>query len=397
MRTHPALREDALVEVLSSLVETPSVNPGGSEGPVVERIAAWFEGTGAELTVVETLPGRPSLGAVLAGDPDGPRLVLNGHIDTVPVYDADQWRSDPFRAHVGNGHVYGRGACDMKGGLSVAIAVARALAEQRSSLRGTLILHFAAGEERAEPGTRSLLDAGLVGDFGIVLEPTELKVARASRGLVHASVRIRGRSAHASRPEHGENALAFLRPVLAALEEHAAKLALRSHPLLPPPTIVPTVVSAGSTPNTIPDVCELVVDRRLLPGETVAAALAELEACLAQLDGLQFEITPMPAMFEPSESTWGRFSERFSRIAGGEHPVGTPYASDMRVLVNEAAMEAVTYGPGKISECHCANERVATTQLVQAANTVYTFVVDCLTQRGDFAPAAILRSAQATS
>jgi acetylornithine deacetylase/succinyl-diaminopimelate desuccinylase-like protein len=113
--------------------------------------------------------------------PGGPTLVLNGHMDTVPIDDPGLWTAKPFGAEVRDGFLYGRGSCDMKAGLTVAIAVARYLAARRDRLRGTLVCQFAIGEECAEPGTLSLCEAGFVGDVGIVLEPTELKVATAER------------------------------------------------------------------------------------------------------------------------------------------------------------------------------------------------------------------------
>ena len=201
----PTLRDPFLTDVLASLVRTPSVNPGTSEQSMATRVAEWLKDTPAEVTFVEFAPGRPSVGAVLEGSGSGPRLVLNGHADTVPIDDAQRWTTDPFGAEVKDGFLYGRGACDMKAGLTVQIAVAHYLSRHIDRLKGSLVLHFAAGEERAEPGTLSLLQAGFVGDLGIVTEPTELKVATAERGVAHYKIRIDGRSIHASRAHLGVN------------------------------------------------------------------------------------------------------------------------------------------------------------------------------------------------
>jgi succinyl-diaminopimelate desuccinylase len=197
-RGEETLSEAFLVSVLQSLVRTQSVNP--DEAAMAKRVADWVEPTGAEITFVESLPGRHSVAAVLKGSGGGPTLVLNGHMDTVPIDDVALWDDDPFGGAVRDGYVWGRGACDMKAGLAVQIAVAHFLARRPERPRGTLVLHFAIGEECAEPGTLSLVKAGFVGDVGIVTEPTQLKVATAERGLVFYKLRIRGaRSTRARR------------------------------------------------------------------------------------------------------------------------------------------------------------------------------------------------------
>jgi succinyl-diaminopimelate desuccinylase len=196
----------ALEQLLRELVRIPSVNPGVGEAAIARYVVDVLErSTSAAVHVVETLPGRPSVAAVL-GSGAGPTLVLNGHLDTVPVDDVSRWTVDPYAGEVRDGALYGRGACDMKAGLAVLIAVARSLSSQKR-LRGRLVLHFAVGEECAEPGTSSLLAAGFAGDVGITCEPTELQVAVATRGLVHIRVRLIGRSGHASRPELFANPL----------------------------------------------------------------------------------------------------------------------------------------------------------------------------------------------
>ena len=205
LRADEALGEPFLLDVLTSLVRAKSVNPGIYEAEMAETVARWLEPTAAEVTYVESLPGRHSVAAVVSGTGEGPRLVLNGHMDTVPIDDQDLWSVDPFRGELKDGFFYGRGACDMKAGLTVQIVVAHYLSKHRERLSGSLVLHFAIGEECGEPGTLSLLEAGFGGDYGITTEPTELKVATAERGLVFYKIRIKGRSIHASRAHLGSN------------------------------------------------------------------------------------------------------------------------------------------------------------------------------------------------
>jgi succinyl-diaminopimelate desuccinylase len=375
-----ALSADFLTEVLGDFVRTESVNPGVFETAMAERVQAWLAPTGAEVSVVEMGPGRPSVAAVL-GDRDGAtRLVLNGHMDTVPIDDASEWTVDPFAGEVRDGFLYGRGACDMKAGLATQIAVAHHLAPLADELDGALILHFAAGEECAEPGSLSLVEAGYTGDFGIVTEPTQLRVAVAERGLAYYTVRIKGRSIHASKAHLGLNPVKRLAPVLEILAAYDKELKARSHPLLPGASCTPTVVRGGVKENAVADYCELLLDRRLLPGETVDG---ELDAMTGRLEDLksadpdfEFEIEPFEHSFAPAEIPAdspfaGRVLDAVERVTGERPEIyGTPYASDVRTLVNDAGIEAVTFGPGDVAECHCADERVSIAEVQRAAQVI---------------------------
>jgi succinyl-diaminopimelate desuccinylase len=382
------LSEAYIGHVLADLVRTPSTNPGAYEGDVARRIAAWFDGTPVEARLVESMPGRPSVGAVLRGRGDGPRLVLNGHEDTVPIDGADLWTTDPFGAEVRDGFLYGRGACDMKAGLAVQIGVAHHLVQHLDRLNGSLVLHFAAGEERAERGTLSLLEAGYTGDYGIVTEPTQLRVAPATRGLAFFCIRLKGRSIHASRSHLGINPAWGLAWVLDALEGYRTAVSERDHPLLGCGSVTPTVVRGGVAENAVSDQVELYVDRRLIPGETVEAELAELTARVQAArpadTEVQVEVSVFENAFEPAEipadaSLVGRLVRSHERVTGTPAEVyGAPFASDVRNLVNDAGIEAVTFGPGNVAECHCADERVALAQLEGAARTIADVAAELL-------------------
>jgi succinyl-diaminopimelate desuccinylase len=370
--------EEALAGVLASLVRARSVNPGIYEAEMAKLVAEWLGPTGAEVTFVESLPDRYSVGAVLAGSGRGPRLVLNGHMDTVPIDDPGLWETDPFElVPKEDGFLYGRGACDMKAGLTVQIAVAQYLAKHRDRLTGSLVLHFAVGEECAEPGTLSLLEGGFSGDYGIVTEPTELRVATAQRGLAFYTIRIKGRSIHASRAHLGINPNARLPAVLRVIEEYEDEIRRREHPLCPGGSCTPTVIRAGVKENAVPDSCDVTVDRRLIPGETVDGELEALRVRLERIrdrdPDFEFELSRFERAFEPAEiasdSVFARrVAEAAQEVTGRPTEIyGTPYSSDVRNLVNDAGVEAVTFGPGNVAECHCANERVAAAQLRQAA------------------------------
>lgn len=389
---HPSGRDPLsagyLAEVLADLVRIPSTNPGAYESDVARRVVEHFAGTPVEAELVESLPGRHSVGAILRGRGDGPRLILNGHLDTVPIDDESEWTTDPFGAEVRNGFMYGRGTCDMKGGLAAQIGVAHHLAACADSLEGSLVLHFAAGEERAEPGTLSLLEAGYTGDFGIVTEPTDLRIAAATRGLLPLRIRLQGRSIHASRSHLGINPTWGLLWVLQALEGYRTDLEQRRHHLLGSGSCTPTVVQGGVTPNAVSDSVDLYVDRRLVPGETIEREVQQVtERILAARppgSEVGVEVTVAYNRFEPAEipvesSLVERLVHSVENVTGTPGEVyGAPFSSDVRNLVNDAGIEAVNFGPGNVAECHCADERVEVRQLEGAARIIADLATDLL-------------------
>jgi succinyl-diaminopimelate desuccinylase len=264
----------------------------------------------------------------------------------------------------------------MKGGLASQIGCAKLLARTRDELHGSLVLHFAAGEECGEPGTLSLIEAGFVGDWGITTEPTNLAIATAERGTGWFRIRLTGRSTHAANPGAGANPIPAVESVLAALRDYEQEISVRSHPLLGHPICTVTMLSAGAEHNAVPDSCEVTVDRRLIPGETHEAVHAELTSlardAVGAHRGLSAEVIPIHHPFEaaevPSESSFIEIVGRAVKEVTDKRSeiVGTPYGSDVRNLVNDAGMEAITFGAGDVAMCHCPDERQSLEALRQA-------------------------------
>jgi succinyl-diaminopimelate desuccinylase len=384
----PALGVPFLAEVLATLVKTKSVNPGTSEKAIADVIVGWLDRTSAEVSVVEFAPRRPSVAAVFRGTEPGPTLVLNGHMDTVPIDDELLWTTDPFGAEVKDGYLYGRGACDMKAGLAVQIGVAHYVDSlPPSQFKGSLVLHFAAGEERGEPGTLSLIEAGFGGDYGITTEPTELRVATATRGSAYFRIRINGRSVHASQSQFGRNPVWYLSSVLNILSAYDEDVKRLEHPLLPGGSCTPTLVHAGVKENAVPDHCDITLDRRLLPGETAEAVRAELMTRIGALreddPSFDFEITTIfevePAEIDPGLDFVRRVLQAAEDVTGQPAEVwGAPFSSDVRNLVNDGGIQAVTFGPGDIGECHCPDERVSLAAVEAAALVIGNVATDLL-------------------
>lgn len=355
----------------------PSVNGEHPERDLALVVADDLEANGFE-TILIGEHARPSLGVGAKGEP---KVLLNGHLDTVPVDDAAEWKHDPFGGVIEAGAVHGRGACDMKGGLAIQVAVAQWLANQ--GVADGLVLHFAMGEERGEPGTEELISHGLVAPIGLVLEPTDFRLGIAQRGLMTLRVTIPGRAGHASRPELTDNPLVKLRTVLGVISDLGASPST-PHALLGSPTWTPTMVHSGVIPSMVPGSCQVHIDRRTVPGENTEEVVETLRSALARAVGdVEVEVAEEEGVYLPAEISEHSAAVSHMRAAlesNGEEVLlfGTPYSSDVRHLINQAGIEAVTFGPGRASEMHARDEFILIDDLVRAARVVAAFAMSAM-------------------
>ena len=381
------LDADFTISALRALVQAPSENPPGNERNAAEAAALILERIGIASQKLDVYPGRPDLVAVIKGSCGTPSLIFNGHIDTVPIGRREDWSVDPFGAEVRNGRVYGRGSTDMKSGLAAMIAVAKALRDSGTTLAGDLLLQFAVGEENAGAGTTHLLEKGYRADYGVVTEPTDLKIATAQRGVLWCRATVLGKSTHASVAHVGVNAITGAAKVIEGLEKINERLQSKTHSLVPSPSVVATMLAGGFKENVVPERCEITMDRRLIPGETLEDALAEIDELLrqvqTQVSGMQYTVQKLSGM-RPSETATDTtiakvMRANMERLAGTKlQPWGTPYTSDVNYLILDGGVEAVTFGPGRVEECHCIDESVEIDQVIKAAQVLAATAVDLL-------------------
>ena len=367
------------VTLTRRLVRTPSVNPVLEEGGAGERRVAdlateWLHGWGYRPVVSEVAPGRFNVVA-RRGAGRGPSLLLNGHLDTVGV----AGMAHPFSGAVRDGRLFGRGAADMKSGVACILAVAAELAYEE--IEGELIVALTADEEHASLGMEALVASGLRADAAVVCEPTGLDVMPAHKGFLWMDVRATGRAAHGSRPGAGVDAITHMGHVLVAFEEESRRLAQQTgHPLLGPASLHAGTIEGGSAPSVYPDGCHLVVERRTLPGETVAGVMAEAEGVLARArercPGLKatVEVGLYRAATEvPAGSALVDGLRRACRRAGLPGAVGGMTAWVDACFLNEHGTAAVCFGPGSIAQAHTAEEWVSVEEIEVCARVLRDF------------------------
>jgi acetylornithine deacetylase len=399
---------------LRDLVRIPSIT--GSEETIQSEMERRFREIGLATERIETdplafasdpdFPGaempRSSLPVVVGriGRPGGWRILLVGHVDVVPPGDLATWRTDPWAADAREGRVYGRGACDMKGGVVAILAALRAVIASGAaeSFDGEVVAVSVPSEEDGGQGMLAAIRAGCVGDAAVITEPTGLDVVIAHAGAITFRLTVPGRAAHASVRREGVSALDKLYTLIRALEaDEAARNAAETDPLmtvlgLPYPTIIGKV-EGGEWASTVLD--RVVAEGRygVKLGQTWRDAEADLHACIDAACAAD------PFLREHSvglELTGGKFSS--SRVPA-DHPLplsvaaaaesvlgrrpallGEPYGADMRLLVNEGATPTVIFGPGDVKVAHSANEHVPLDEVETCARVLAAFVVQELTR-----------------
>ena len=373
-----SVSEEEAGTLLADLISYDSQNPPGREGPCAEFIVEWLTDAGIDAELVhEPFPDRPQVLATIGDEsPDAEHLVLNGHIDVVPPGDHERWSVDPFEGVVDSdvGRVYGRGASDMKSGVAAGMLAAREIAKE--GIDGTLTLTFAVGEETAEPGTKTLVE-DLDADYGIVLEPTELEVHTAGKGLAWYVTTISGDAAHASRPHLGNNAVDGLLSLEGTLSEYRKRIAERTHPLLGTSLCTPTMVEGGTKENVLAEQVELRFDRRFLPSESLDDLDAEMTALFDSLRKDGFNVTvERTRTYEAAEiPTDSPIAETVRSHASAvadvpTAPAGKEAATDQRNLVNDANIPAIIWGPGTPAQSHTVDEWARTDLLVDAVDVL---------------------------
>lgn len=394
------LDADAIVETARDLIAIPSLS--AQETPAQRYVADFLASSGADVETwsidVHELSTHPAfsaeferdapLGVVGAIGEDGPTLMLNAHVDVVPPGDGAKWTTPPFVPAVRDGTLYGRGACDTKGGLAAALHALRAIAESGARLSGRLMLSSVVGEEDGGSGTLASLLRGPQPDGCIVIEPTELTVAPAVAGALSFRVRVKGLAAHGALREEGVSAIEKLPLIQEALRD-LERVRNRRHadPLFDwlrlPFAICAGRIAGGDWPSSEADWLTLEGRYGIAPGEDLDAARHELETAITTAG----DEDPWLAQNPPTVEWWGGqflpgstaigdrvvgcMTAAHEAVTGRKATIrGMPYGCDLGLTTTVGGIPSVVYGPGDIRHAHRPNERVPLEDLLACARAL---------------------------
>jgi len=370
-----------VLQLLRDRIAIPSVNPmRANSGEFVERGMANFIETMLSRARIDckrqqVAEGRDNvIGIVHATGSERNGLMLNSHMDTVPV---DNMSIEPFDPVTKNGCVFGRGSCDAKASIAAMLAAVIDYANQ-SDRHAPVVFAAMADEEFAFSGSWKLIEDSWPVSACVVGEPTELRRVIAHKGIVRWRINVHGLSAHGATPELGRNAVYDAARVALALEDYAQEMAKQQpHPLLGHSTLNAGKVAGGHAVNIVPDKCILEVECRLLPGEDGQQKLQNCEQFLrerlagsVQLDFEDPYLTDPPLETAPdAEVVAGVARSQQETLRFEREVAGANYGTDGSKLAR-AGVQTVVCGPGNIAQAHTANEFVEIEQ-VELATRMY--------------------------
>jgi acetylornithine deacetylase len=373
-----------IVRTLADLVRINSINPslaadGAGEAEIAGYVSSALRAIGLEASTFESKPRRATAVATLPGTGGGRSLMLNAHADTVGVVGM----ADPFSARIENGRLYGRGAHDMKGSLAACMGAAKMLVDAGARLRGSLVVAAVADEEYGSIGTADLITRCRV-DGAIVTEPTNMEICLAHKGYIWVEVETHGKAAHGSRFTEGVDAVMRMGRFLGALERLERDLRVGpAHRLVGPPSLHAAMIQGGTGLSTYASSCRVQIERRTVPGETVGAAVAQIQELVDRLaaDDPSFRATVRPFFsrepFEvaPDAPIVGTLAGAARSVLGRAPAfVGdTPWMD--AALLAAAGVETVVMGPIGAGE-HSAVEWVDLDSVVQMSEILARAAID---------------------
>jgi succinyl-diaminopimelate desuccinylase len=369
------------IELTQALVARESMNPGGSETACAQLLGDLLSSNGFSVRYHEFAPGRTSVVAQRGGRPGQAQICFAGHIDTVPLGNA-QWSVDPFGGEITAGRLYGRGTTDMKAGVACYVAAALALGAELDDGPGILLI-MAAGEETGCEGSRPL-GQELAAEFSVgamvIAEPTYNLPKVGHRGALWLRMNTAGKSAHGSMPEHGVNALYKAARAVSKLEDFDFNIA--RHPFLGGNSLSVGNLHAGQNVNLVPDFAELEVDIRTIPGVDHADVRAGLLNYLgADIDTVE-SFVDLDSVWTDPEHPWMQRVFALTTPFLGQRPqvAALPFFTDAAVLQPAfGGVATVILGPGETHMAHQTDEYCEVAQLPIAVEMYQALIRDWYT------------------
>lgn len=374
--------------LLRDLVRLPSVNPMGRaikpeicfEHRMTGYLEAFFKNLDVAFERHTISPGRDNIIARYNAPAAARTVMFEVHQDTVPV---DNMIIEPFAANIEGNRLYGRGSCDIKGGMSAMLTAFARIVREKPAKACNVVMACTVDEEHTFLGVQDLVKGRVKADFAVVAEPTNLNIVHAHKGVVRWFLKTLGRSCHSSKPEQGENAIYRMGRVLTGIERYAQVLSKSIvDPLLGPATISVGMIDGGTSVNTVPDRCTIEIDRRVVGDERPHDAPKKLLEYLRTVEGLDFAIEQTPCWIaEPallpvgSEEIIERLGRAIDSVRGQHrvHPV--PFGTDA-ATISFSGIPAVVFGPGDIAQAHTCDEWVALDEVEHAAEILFRLAAE---------------------
>ncbi len=382
--------EEEVLTLTQNLVRIPShkdiIN---REKEVAEYIYEYCLENGLEADLVKVDGERKNVYAYLRGKSTGKSLLFNGHTDTIPPYNMT---IEPFSGEISDGFLWGRGGSDMKGAIASMLTAMINIKKSRIELSGDIIFTGVIGEEEKSEGTEALIESGIKADGAIVGEPTNYDYAIGHRGLEWLEFKIKGKAAHGGAPKEGINAISKAAKLINAIEEEIfPKLNIRFNEYMGPSVMNFGKIEGGTQPSTVADYCSIKIDRRYIPGESVASVIKEYQDIINRLKAedpeFEVEIFRIPDNMltldhlyhftKPDEYIVQVVKNSLIKQLNKEPEITIKHGwTDAALLSNYANIPTVILGPGSISYAHTKDEKVPVKDLIDYVNIYSNIAIE---------------------
>lgn len=354
------------IALLKEILAIPSVNGADNEGAVAEFIANYLKEKHIDAFVQQIDETHANIIAKLEGK-SSETVVWNGHLDTVPYGNTEEWNTDPSIPVEKNGRIYARGASDMKSGLAAMVYLLGEIGESGEKPEQTILFLGTCDEEKSGLGAEKILEEIDLSSGSLLLigEPTGCKLGVAQKGCIWAQLNISGKTSHGAYPEEGYNAVEYGMKIVCRIKKWVTEY---EHRVLGTATAQVTMIQGGIAPNMTPDFAEILLDIRTVPGisaEDVEKKIKKI--CREEVEEtngeVKFEVrikNARRAIEIAEEERWLKEFKAYLKQNGVEtEEIGINYFTDASILTKkESEIPVLLFGPGEPRLAHKPNEFV---------------------------------------
>lgn len=369
------------VDFLKYILEIPSVNAKDKEGAVAEFLADYFKEHGIDAGVQKIDETHANVIAFVPGKNPEQTMIWNGHLDTVPYGNLEEWKTDPAKAVEKDGKIYARGASDMKSGLA---AMVYALCHLKEAPDCSIQFLGTCDEEKNGLGAEYVLKENAMADaeWMLVGEPTGMKLGVAQKGCLWLEIMIKGKTSHGAYPKEGANAVMCAVRIAESVKAYVEQF---SHELLGTSSAQITMIQGGVANNMTPDQCRIVMDIRMVPGLTAEKVFACANAALERekqtdprFNGMFTALNDRRAIEIPDSHPMTEGMRKILKENGyGGEKLGINFFTDASVLDREDKKKILLFGPGEPFMAHKPNEYVEITKYEDAIMVLTKFAETC--------------------
>lgn len=361
-----------VIKDTQDLIRIDSQNPGIQEAACGEWVGNRLAEMGLAVKSEVVEGNRRNYIASVPGEGDGPRLVLLAHIDTVPI--GGGWSVDPLGGEIINDRIYGRGACDMKGGVAVSLGLIEALTKQKRGMRGDLVFVATVDEEAPDmAGAQALVKNGFfkANDQVLALEPSGTRLRIAQMGLRWLEVNVTGRMAHAGRAHLGIDSAHVMSRIVDRLKDHVSGLPHEDE-ILGKARFTCGTFNSGVATNVVPPSATASFDVRIVPPMKIEDVIPMVSSIaqdvIADFPGAEFSVNPLgaprpPVRADDASVIVSGLRAAYLKEIGSDLPQGgadghEAYTDSSMVAALTGSKSCTVFGPGSTDVAHTADEFV---------------------------------------